>query len=340
MSFDNMNQLIVHSGKNVNIIVNGKSVLNRTRVNVGINLLCFDKHMQKSVLWNFNHTQINMTKKFINIINVLPKHLYCVIIVQGNILRCMNVYIKRLLETQLKCKQLNNLRRFSAWSLVFYRDDNEYVNVRESHQVNNRTSMYLSIFSNPIIAREKALKEYEERQKILDNTITKDDTIEEEKTNIEDSNSNKILNIINYNNELEKYSEENKLDEDINKLENLQKQIQNIHMNIEKISDDVKKSIDEETEEQSKEVTEEVIEEETTTVEEIEEQSKEVTEEVIEEETTPVEEIKEESKEEVIEEETTPVEEIEEESKEEVVEEETTPVEETEEQSEKEVVEE
>ena len=259
-----INQLIIHSGKRCDIIVNNNSVLNRRIANVGINLLCFDKTMTKSLLWNFNHTQVNMTKKFTHIINVLPKHLYCVIIIQGNILRCMNAFVKKLLINKLKCKKLDNLRRFSAWSLVFYRDDKEYVNVRETHEVNNKTSMYLSIYSNPIIAREEALREYEEKSKFIENKI--DETTNTDGSNNEPSKNdtdNVTSSTINYQNELDKYSEKEELDKQINDLENLQKQIENIHMNVEKISDEFKKSIDNQPVEESVEtkVEEDVTEE-------------------------------------------------------------------------------
>jgi hypothetical protein len=174
-----MNDLTIKSGKNTQIILNGNPVINGMALKPGINMLLFDKYMKKSVLWNYNHTDTNMTQRFLHIMNILPKNLYCIITVKGDINKVMNKFVKDYLKQKLNAKYLDNLVNFSAWALLFYNDNDGYVNVREAHDVNQQVNMYLTIHSNPIATREEAIKQ--ELENTLDNN---QEDIESVETNI------------------------------------------------------------------------------------------------------------------------------------------------------------
>ena len=154
-----MNDLTIKSGKNTQIILNGNPVINGMALKPGINMLLFDKYMKKSVLWNYNHTDTNMTQRFLHIMNILPKNLYCILTVKGDINKVMNKFVKDYLKQKLNAKYLDNLVNFSAWALLFYNDNDGYVNVREAYDVNQQVNMYLTIHSNPIATREEAIKQ-------------------------------------------------------------------------------------------------------------------------------------------------------------------------------------
>jgi len=185
-----MNDLTIKSGKNTQIILNGNPVINGMALKPGINMLLFDKYMKKSVLWNYNHIDTNMTQRFLHIMNILPKNLYCIITIKGDINKVMNKFIKDYLKQKLNTQYLDNLVNFSAWGLLFYRDNDGYVNVRESHDVNQQVNMYLTIHSNPIATREEAIKQE------LENTLDDNqEDIEPVNTNIE-MNIQKVKPII------------------------------------------------------------------------------------------------------------------------------------------------
>jgi len=154
-----MNDLTIKSGKDTQIILNGNPVINGMALKPGINMLLFDKYMKKSVLWNYNHTDTNMTQRFLHIMNILPKNLYCILTVKGDINKVINKFVKDYLKQKLNAKYLDNLVNFSAWALLFYNDNDGYVNVREAYDVNQQVNMYLTIHSNPIATREEAIKQ-------------------------------------------------------------------------------------------------------------------------------------------------------------------------------------
>ena len=190
-------EIFIRSGNISNVFINGNPVINNRKnrynsQNIGINLICFDSEMTKHVIWNFNHTNVNMVNDFMNILRILPKDRYCIITIKGKINRYITYYIKNFFITVLNCKKLNKLHEYSSWSLLFYKSSstNKFVNIKEGYNVNHQCDTSIYIHPNPIISEKDDHNTYNNyntynTHENVDNKIQEDILIENIQSNID-----------------------------------------------------------------------------------------------------------------------------------------------------------